>query len=355
MSEVDLRGSLENHSPLSITGTLNPLWSDPFVDLKVSFTDIDLSPFTPYSGTYLGYTVDKGKLFLDLKYRVEKKSLTSENKVFIDQFTFGEAVKSEKATSLPVRLAIALLKDRKGEIHLDLPVSGRTDDPKFSIWGVVGQMLKNLLVKVATSPFSLLSSIFGGGEDFSVIAFSPGTARLGTSEKGKLDNLAKALQDRPELKMEISGFVDRDRDGEGYRKEQLLRKLKTEKFLALTKAKQTQPGQTPDTVDLEPQDETVYLKAVYAKEKFPKPRNVLGFVKSLPDPEMKKLILANTPAGDEQMHALARERENIVRDYLATKGNLAAGRLFLKAGEIYKPSGKEGVSNARVEFGIGAP
>lgn len=355
MSEVDLRGSLENHSPLSITGTLNPLWTDPFVDLKVSFTDIELSPFTPYSGTYLGYTVDKGKLFLDLKYRVEKKSLTSENKVFIDQFTFGDAVKSEKATSLPVRLAIALLKDRKGEIHLDLPVSGRTDDPKFSVWGVIGQMLKNLLVKVATSPLSLLSSLFGGGEDFSVISFPPGSARLDVGEKGKLDNLAKALQDRPELKMEISGFVDRDKDAEGYRKEQLLHKLKTEKFLAMTKAKQTQPGQTPDTVDLEPQDESVYLKAVYGKEKFPKPRNVLGFVKSLPDQEMKKLILANTPAGDEQMHALARERENRVKDYLVTKGNLAQGRLFLKAGEIYKPSGKEGVSNSRVEFGAGAP
>lgn len=355
MAEVDLRGNLENHSPLSITGTLNPLWSDPFVDLKVSFTDIDLSPFTPYSGTYLGYTVDKGKLFLDLKYRIEKKSLTSENKVFIDQFTFGDAVKSEKATSLPVRLAIALLKDRKGEIHLDLPVTGRTDDPKFSIWGVVGQMLKNLLVKVATSPFSLLSSLFGGGEDFSVISFPTGSARLTPAESGKLSNMAKALLDRPELKLEISGFVDRERDAEGYRKEQLLRKLKTEKFLAMTRAKQTQPGQTPETIDLLPQDEATYLKTVYGKEKFPKPRNVLGFVKDIPDPEMKKLILANTAAGDEQLHALARERENAVRDYLITKGNLPAGRLFLKTGEIYKPSGKEGVGNARVEFGAGVP
>jgi len=352
-ADVDLRGNLENHSPLRITGTLNPLWSEPFVDLKVSFTDIELSPFTPYSGTYLGYTVDKGKLFLDLKYRIEKKTLNSENRLFFDQFTLGERVESEKATSLPVRLALALLKDRKGEIHLDLPVTGRTDDPKFSVWGVVLQMLKNLLVKAATSPFSLLASAFGGGDDFSVVTFPPGSARLETTEQEKLARLAKALEDRPALKLEISGYVDRERDSEGYRQEQLLRKLKTEKFLALSKARKNQPGQTPDTVEVLPAEQTALLKAVYAKEKFPKPRTALGFVKDLPDQEMRKLILTNTPVGDAQLQALAREREEAVRSFLLQQ-KLPAARLFQKSADIYKPAEKEGVGNSRVEFGAGA-
>ncbi|MSM40029.1 MAG: DUF748 domain-containing protein [Geobacter sp.] len=352
-ADVDLRGNLENHSPLRITGTLNPLWSEPFVDLKVSFTDIELSPFTPYSGTYLGYTVDKGKLFLDLKYRIEKKTLNSENRLFFDQFTLGERVESEKATSLPVRLALALLKDRKGEIHLDLPVTGRTDDPKFSVWGVVLQMLKNLLVKAATSPFSLLASAFGSGDDFSVVTFPPGSARLETTEQEKLAKLAKALEDRPALKLEISGFVDRERDSEGYRQEQLLRKLKTEKFLTLSKARKNQPGQTPDNVEVLPAEQSALLKAVYAKEKFPKPRTALGFVKSLPDAEMRKLILTNTPVGDAQLQALAREREEAVRSFLLQQ-KLPATRLFQKSADIYKPAEKEGVSNSRVEFGAGA-
>ncbi|MFA7059771.1 MAG: DUF748 domain-containing protein, partial [Pedobacter sp.] len=218
-ADVDLRGNLENHSPLQITGKLNPLRDDLFVDLKVSFRDIDLSPVTPYSGVYLGYTVDKGKLFLDLKYLIDKKQLNSENKIFIDQFTFGRKVESDKATNLPVRLAVALLKDRKGEIHLDLPVTGRTDDPKFSIWGVIGQVLKNLLVKAATSPFALLSSMMGSGQDFSVINFAVGSSKLSSEEEQKLGLLAKALADRPGLKMEIKGFVDKEKDPEGYRQE----------------------------------------------------------------------------------------------------------------------------------------
>ena len=95
-------------------------------------------------------------------------------------------MESDKATNLPVRLAVALLKDRKGEIHLDLPVTGRTDDPKFSVWGVVLQILKNLLVKAATSPLALLQSTFGGKDDFSAIHFAAGSARLTEGEKEKI-------------------------------------------------------------------------------------------------------------------------------------------------------------------------
>ena len=289
-ADVDLRGNLENHSPMQITGRLNPLRDDLFVDLKLSFRDIELSPITPYSGTYLGYTVDKGKLFLDLKYLIEKKQLTSENKIFIDQFTFGKKVESDKATNLPVRLAVALLKDRKGEIHLDLPVTGRTDDPKFSIWGLIGQVLKNLLVKAATSPFALLSSMMGSGQDFSVVQFAAGSSRL-LQKKTKLGQLAKALADRPDLKVEIKGFVDKAKDPEGYRQELLSRKLRNEKFLYLVKEQQTREGENAETVQVLADEYSRFLKAVYKKEKFPKPRNAFGLVKDLPDNEMKSSLL----------------------------------------------------------------
>jgi len=350
-ADVDLRGNLENHSPLSITGTINPLRGDLFLDLKIAFTDIELSPFTPYANTYLGYSVDKGKLNLDLAYKIDKKALTSQNKLFIDQFTFGKHVESDKATKLPVRLAIALLKDRKGEIHLDLPVVGQTDDPKFSIWKVVLQILKNLLVKAATSPFALLGSMFGGGEDFSAVSFQPGSDRLSKADEAKLLKLAQLLHDRPALNLEISGFVDRESDAEGYRNEQLLKKMKGEKFRALVKEGKNPPGQTQDEVELLPQEIPVYLKAVYAKEKFPKPRNALGLAKELPDAEMRKLIITHTVVGENELQALARERAEAVRDFLLKNGKLPPERLFEKSADIYKPSSKEKTGASRVEFG----
>ena len=188
-ADVDIRGNLESRSPLQIVGTMNPLSKTPKVDLKVVFSDIELSPATPYTGRYLGYTVDKGKLFLDLSYRVENKELDASNKIFLDQFTFGPSVESADAVNLPVKLAVALLKDRNGEIHLDVPVSGNIDDPEFSLWRIIWQVLRNLLVKAATSPLSLLTSFAGGG-DFSAVQFAPGSAELSASDRENLAKLA---------------------------------------------------------------------------------------------------------------------------------------------------------------------
>lgn len=352
LADVDLRGNLENHSPLRITGRINPLRDDLFVDLKVSFADIELSPFTPYAGTFLGYSVDKGKLYLDLKYHIENKKLESENKVFLDQFTFGRKVKSDRATSLPVRLAVALLKDRKGEIHLDLPVAGRTDDPQFSAWRVVIQMLKNLLVKAATAPLALLQSAFGGKEDFSSVSFAPGSAGPSAAERDKLLKLAQAIHDRPALKLEVTGYVDRERDPEGYRSEMLLRKMKNEKFLSLVKEKKNLPGQSAENMEILPQEQSALLKSVYRKEKFPKPRNIIGLVKDIPDDEMRKLILTHTVVGNEELQSLARDRAIVVRNFLITQGKLAPERIFEKKGDIFKSPKQEKESASRVEFGV---
>ncbi|WP_243373742.1 DUF748 domain-containing protein [Geotalea sp. SG265] len=351
-ADLDLRGNLDNHSPLRITGKINPLSRDLFADIKVRFTDIELSPVTPYAGTYLGYEIDKGKLFLDLSYKIEKKALNAENKVFIDQFTFGKGVESGKATKLPVRLAVALLKDRHGEIHLDLPVTGRTDDPEFSVFRLVLKVLKNLLVKAATAPFALLQSAFGGGEDLSSVVFAPGSQKLANGERSKVLKLAEALGQRPGVKLEMSAYVDREKDAEGYRNELLTRKMKGEKFAALVKERKNAPGDTPEKMEILPAEHDLYLKAVYKKEKFPKPRNALGFVKDIPAPEMKKLILANTVIGEAQLQALSRERIAAVRALLVGEGKLPAERIFEKGGDVSQPQKKEGQPASRVEFGV---
>jgi len=347
---VDLRGSLEQQSPLQITGTVNPLRDDLFVDLTIAFKDIELSPATPYSGTYLGYTIDRGKLSLDLKYHIENKELVAQNRLFVDQFTFGDSVASDKATKLPVRLAIALLKDRNGQINLDLPVSGRTDDPKFSIWGLVWQVVTNLFIKAATSPFSLLASMIGSNEDLSTVTFAPGSSDLSPSEEKKLELLAKALADRPGLKVEISGFVDKAHDPEGYRNELLLKKLRQEKYLLLVKNRQAADGLKADELEIKPEESSRLLKSAYGKEKFPKPRNLIGIPKDLPDAEMKKLIMAHIVVDDKELQQLASQRAATVQQYLAGKGGMDAKRLFLKRDDLYKLPKQEKVVASRVEL-----
>ncbi|MGH8505412.1 MAG: DUF748 domain-containing protein, partial [Stenotrophobium sp.] len=231
------------------------------------------------------------------------------------------------ATKLPVLLAVALLKDRNGVIDINLPVSGSLSDPQFSIGGVILRVVVNLLEKAVTSPFALLGSAFGGGDELGYVEFAPGSATLSDADHVKLDKLAKALADRPALKLDISGRVDPATDADGLRHEILLRDVRAEKARELGDKDSSTAG--PSAVSAAEYPE--YLRKVYDHGKFSKPRNVLGLAKSLPPAEMEKLILANTPVDDVALRDLAMRRAAAVRDYLDGPAKVPVDRLFLAA------------------------
>jgi hypothetical protein len=347
-ADVDLRGKLENSAPLEITGKINPLRDDLYVDLKIDFKNMDLSPVTPYSGRYLGYTIQKGKLSLNLQYLIVKKKLDSQNNIFLDQFTLGDRVESPKATKLPVKLAIALLRNRKGEIDLNVPVSGYINDPKFSIGRIIIKMLINLLAKAATSPFALLGSLFGGGEELSYLQFDYGSSDLPQQDMGKLNTLVKALFDRPTLRLEIEGHVDVEKDREGLKQYMFEKKLKVQKLKDLIK--KGQPAVPVDQVTIGKEEYAKYLKMAYKAEKFPKPRTMLFFVKDLPVPEMEKLMLTHIEIKDDDLRQLASQRALKVKDYILRSGQVTADRVFLVEPKSLEPEKKEKLKNSRVDF-----
>jgi hypothetical protein len=212
--------------------------------------------------------------------------------------------------------------------------------------------LKNLLVKAATSPFKLLAAMLGGGgDDFSTVSFPYGGADLLGPEEAKLAKLVDALEQRPTLKLEISGYVDRENDPEGFRKAALENALSQLKYNAFKRSGNLDKGATVQTMVLSEVERTRFLKQVYKKADFPKPRNALGMVKSIPGPEMEKLILANTAAGEEEMLALAEARARVVHEYLVQVEKLPVERVFLKGDDIYKKPDEDGASGSRVGFG----
>ncbi|MHB8108896.1 MAG: DUF748 domain-containing protein [Syntrophorhabdaceae bacterium] len=346
-ADVELRGTLET-APLEITGKINPLSKDLYVDLKASFKDMDLSPATPYSGKYAGYAVDKGKLSFDVQYLIEKRKLDSKNTVFIDQLTFGEKVESPDATKLPVRLAVALLKDRKGQIKLDLPVTGSLDDPEFSVWKIVLKIIVNLLTKAATAPFSLIGSMFGGGEDLDYIEFDYGRTQLTDADAKKIAVINKILAEKSDFKMEIQGYVDMERDREGLKHYLVQKKLRAQKLKDLMK--KSAESIDIDEIEINPKEYEKYLRLAYKTEKFPKPRNIIGLEKSLPVPEMEKLMLTNTKITEDDLHSLAGRRAKRVMEGLLKTGEVEAGRLFIVDNKSLRPQKNEKLKDSRVEF-----
>ena len=205
-ADVNLTGQVDNYAPVTIQGEINPLSDIAFTDITMRFEGIDLSTFTPYFSKFAGYKIERGKLTLDLHYKLNKRHLDAENKVVLNQLTLGDKVDSPDATSLPVKLAIALLKDSKGVIDLDIPVSGSLDDPEFSFFPIILKVLMNLLWKIVTAPFALLGALFGGGgDDLQYVLFEPGVDSLASDQHGKLEALAKGLAERPALQLQLRG------------------------------------------------------------------------------------------------------------------------------------------------------
>jgi uncharacterized protein involved in outer membrane biogenesis len=350
-AEVDMRAYLEDAAPLSITGKINPFSKDLFVDLSVDFKDIDLSPMTPYSGKYAGYTIEKGKLTLNLKYQIANRQLKAENKVVIDQFHFGDSVSSPDATGLPVKLAISLLKDRNGTINLNVPVSGSLDDPQFSVWGTIIQVLTNLIAKAATAPFALLgAALGGGGEEMNQIEFPYGRAMLEEGAQEKVKKIAEALADRPSLNLDLVGYVEKEKDLDGLKRYRFERQLKAQK---LSDAGKKESGSVSlDDVTIEQDEYLKYLTMAYKDADFPKPRNFIGLVKDLPQEEMETLLFTHIEVKDEDLHELAKQRAKVVRELLLKTGPIEPGRIFLVEPKSIFAEPKDTMKGSRVELAI---
>lgn len=347
--EVEIRGSIDRSAPLEILGKADPFGSELSLDIVARAKGIDLPTFSPYSGKYLGYGIEKGKLSVDVKYKVEKGELKAENNIFLDQLTFGEKVESPDALSIPLHLAVALLKNSRGEIDINLPISGTLDDPQFSLGGIIFKAIVNLIVKAVTAPFALLGSLFGGGEELSMVEFAPGRAALAQEAGKRLQTLAKALADRPALKLEITGRADPDNDREGLKRAVLERRVRAQKLAE--GAKRGEAGGSLRDIQVTPEEYPKYLERAYKDEKFPKPKNLIGLTKSLPVPEMEQLMLANIPAGGNEMTDLANRRAQAARNWLIEQGGIPAERVFVLAPKVETEADGKKVGS-RVEFSL---
>jgi len=388
---VDLHGKVDGVAPVAVTGKINPLAAQAFTDLKVSMKKIELLPAGPYVGKFAGYELARGSLSLDVKCRVAQQKIDCANVVTIDQFTFGNTTGSPDATKLPVRLAVALLRDTSGRIMIDVPVRGRLNDPDFRVGRVVLRVFTNLLAKAATSPFSLIGSLFGAekDQDLSFLLFAAGEAEpVNEEEVKKLDVVAKALLGRPTLQLELAGGYDRVADGPALRELALEKQMRN---LVWADRRQMEPEITLDQIQLDPVQKAGMVRRFYYKT-FPKeaPRRTwfnaaaddsgrssvsaqrgdLGSLTrrakakvSLPPPTpkkptapepgetvtptpgpktltvegMKARLLEKAVVDEEAFRQLAAERASAVREYLVTQGQVPAERISLVAATADAP------------------
>jgi len=351
-AKVNLHGSVGQFAPVAITGELNVLGPVLHTDIGMSFQNMELTIFNPYSGKFAGYNISKGKLSTDLHYKVDDRKLDAQHHIVIDQLEFGDKTASKDAVSLPVKLAISLLKDRNGVIDLNLPVTGTLDDPKFKLSGVIWKVFVNILEKAVTAPFALLGSLFGGGPDIQFIDFQPGVETLDSAGADKVKAVEKALVERPQLKIEVPLGVVPDLDKPAL----IAERLKAEIGAAQTaKGKVSNAGPVPFE-QLDPSLQVDVLARLYAKDLGAEPKfpETIAALKSKPDIAAAKVeflrgaIRDHIQVGDGELQTLGQQRALAVQRVLLADPQVAAERVFLVAND--KATAKDGV--VRLELSL---
>ena len=357
-AQIDLNGKVERYSPVHIGGSVNLLSAALYTDVTMAFKDLDLTIVNPYSGYFAGYLINKGKLSVEVTYKINHRQLDAQQHFVVDQLELGDRVDTPGAAHLPLKLAVALLKDRNGVIDLALPMNGSLDDPKFRIGPIIWKIFVNLIVKAATAPFALLGHLFGGGEHMNVVEFAPGSAALDPPAREQLAALTKALKERPQLKLDVPIVFSGTLDGP----QLAAARLKGE--LAARALESREGRKHPDTAAevalAEPEKHFRLLVEQFHADlgkDTPLPPAAVGVEQSTrkETPPYDAAIAALNAAlidhlkvSDADLQALGKQRAQAIQDALLADGQLEAARLFI----VNAPQQAQGGDKIKVEMAV---
>lgn len=330
-AKVDIKGQVDRYAPVTIAGSLNPFDPMSALDIATSFKRVELTTLTPYSGKFAGYRIRKGRLNLDLHYRITKGQLQAENTVVVEQLQLGDKVDSPDAVSLPLKLAIALLKDTDGKISISLPVTGDLNNPQFSVMPIVWQTLRNLVLRAAQAPFKFIGGLIaggGGGDDLGTVAFAPGSSELDPKAQAALLKLSAALKERPALRLEVEGASAQSSDGPILAERRLQREYQSTYYKMLQRRGDKVPADA-SALTVPEDEKPPMLEAVYRTRLKQQPPAEWQQLDS--KARTAKLYAAVIDSWDDStplLRQLGQDRAAAIKDYLVQKTQLGDDRVF---------------------------
>ena len=310
-ANLDVEGLLDG-TRLEVKGTLNP-FNAPTLNLEGSLASLSLHNFSPFSAEFTGYPIKQGHLNFNGAYSLKDDLLKGNNAIQIHKLEFG-ALDPNAKSPVPVGLAVSLLQNRDGRIDLNIPISGSINDPEFSVSGVILKVIVNLFSKAITSPFALIGSVFGGSPDMDLshIEFASGSSDLSPENTKALEIIAKAMQDRPALKVKIMGVANLEMDEAGLKEIMLQRMIATEVYHRTQSRKSLSADQINKGIN------QLYRLA----DDTGKPNKADTATK-------KAFLLGQIKVTEKEIQKLATSRATRVRDFLVKEQKVEENRLFI--------------------------
>ncbi len=329
-AKVDIAGKIDRYAPVSVKGSLNPFDPLQSLDIITQFKQVELTTLTPYSGKFAGYRIRKGRLNLDLHYRISKGQLNAQNSVLVEQLQLGERVDSPSAVDLPIRLAVALLKDSEGKIAIQLPVKGDLNNPQFSVMPIVWKTLRGLVLRAAQAPFKFIAGLVGGSQtDLSSVPFAAGSAELDTAAQAALGTLAKALQQRPALRLEVEGTSSPLSDGPPLAEQRLDREYQYSYYKILQRRGASVPAEA-SLLQVPEEEKAALLEGIYrTRLKQQPPAEWAQLEAEQRAAQLRNAVLQFWAQSKLLPRRLAQARAASIKEFLVDRGGLPNERIYL--------------------------
>jgi hypothetical protein len=283
--------------------------------------------------------LEQGKLFTQVRYRIEQNRLEGDNLLYIDQLAVGEQVEPvdrfEALVGVPLAVAVSLLQDTSGEIILRVPVHGELDRLEFGLEEVIATAIKNAVMQVITGPFQAIGQIFTlggkiGAIEIAPVLFAPGSWTLDTAAREHLRNIGAVMRERPGMKVKLAGMAHVESDEDG------LRAAKVEAELQRLAREPGVKGRD-DALD------RLFLQSVGA--------SIAGLSR---EAKLARLKAAQKVTARD-VEDLPDARTLSIYDYMAGIEGIDRNRMFLAEGKVYRTAEGGGDWARRADFTILKP
>lgn len=204
--DVNSNMLLNNRGTLNAEVGFNP--SNPlYADLDIKVENFLLSDLNIYSNYYTGHSILQGDMFYYSFSKITNGDIISENHLIIKDVS----VNNEKngLVTIPLKFAIFLLKDKNGNIDLDVPVRGDLNNPEVDVWQIVWTTIKKLIFNTTENPVkSLAKMVDADPKDLESISFVYPDTIPGEQQEKQLDLILTIENQKPGLKIDMQYAVD---------------------------------------------------------------------------------------------------------------------------------------------------
>jgi hypothetical protein len=200
--QLSIEGAFDELSPVEVSGRIDPAGTT----LKVTVDRLLLPPLNPYLAPALGYEVKSGLARIASDVRLDGSKVEADTDLVLSRFAMRAAGTDtvEARIGTPLSVALALMKDTHGDIHLELPIEGDVASSEYRVGSLLREALGTALLGTIRGPLGLLRGIFrkDEGEQFDLrpVPFPAGSAALGPDGEARIAEIARLLSRQTALR-----------------------------------------------------------------------------------------------------------------------------------------------------------